>query len=199
MSVQGHCSSEFSAVRREFERNFAQRGERGAACSIYHHGNKVADLWGGERSPGKPWREDTLALTFSVTKGMAAAAMAVAHSQGLFELDVPVASYWPEFAQGGKSRITVRQLLTHQAGLIAIDEPLSVEKLADHDGLAQLLACQIPAWQPGHKHGYHTLTLGWYQSELLRRVDPRHRTIGKFFQDEIAKRLGVQFHIGLPA
>jgi len=199
MIVHGYCSPEFEAVRREFERNFAHRGERGAACSIYHHGNKVVDLWGGEGSPGTPWQEDTLCLTFSVTKGMAAAAMVVAHSRGLFELDVPVAHYWPQFAQGGKGSITVRQLLTHQAGLIAVDEPLTVQKLSDHDRLARLLARQIPAWQPGDLHGYHTLTLGWYQSELLRRVDPQQRTIGQFFQDEIARPLGVQFYIGLPS
>ena len=139
-----------------------------------------------------------MALTFSVTKGMAAAALVVAHSQGLFELDMPVAEYWPEFAQAGKERITVRQLLTHQAGLISIDEPLTAESLADHDRLAQILSRQQPAWQLGTRHGYHTLTLGWYQSELLRRVDPRGRSIGRFFEEEIAVPLGVHFHIGLP-
>jgi CubicO group peptidase (beta-lactamase class C family) len=199
MLIQGYCNPEFAAVRGQFERNFSERGERGAACSIYHHGNKVVDLWAGERSPGNPWQEDTLCLTFSVTKGMAAAAMAVAHSRRLFELDLPVAHYWPEFALAGKSRITVRQLLTHQAGLISTDEPLTVQTLADHDRLAQLLARQTPAWEPGNRHGYHTLTLGWYQSELLRRVDPLRRTIGQFFQDEIARPLGVQFYIGLPS
>ena len=173
--------------------------KQGAACCIYYQGRKVVDFWGGQRSPGHPWQEDTLGLTFSVTKGMAAAALVVAHSRGLFDLDAPVARYWPEFAQGGKDHITVRQLLTHQAGLISVDEPLTVEKLADHDRLAHILARQKPAWQPGTRHGYHTLTLGWYQSELLRRVDPHDRTIGQFFQDEIAKPLGVEFYIGLPA
>jgi CubicO group peptidase (beta-lactamase class C family) len=129
---------------------------------------------------------------------MAAAAMVVAHSRGLFDLDSPVANYWPEFAQGGKERITVRQLFTHQAGLISLDGSLTVEILADHDRLGQILARQKPAWQPGTRHGYHTLTLGFYQSELLRRVDPLGRTIGQFFQEEIARPLGVHFHIGLP-
>jgi CubicO group peptidase (beta-lactamase class C family) len=198
MHIDGHCESAFDGVRSAFEQNFAQRKETGAACCIYHQGQKVVDLWGGERAPGRPWQADTLALTFSVTKGMSAAALVVAHSQGLFELDAPVADYWPEFAQAGKARITVRQLLTHQAGLISLDEPITVEVLADHDRMAQILARQKPAWQPGTKHGYHTLTLGWYQIELLRRVDPHRRTIGQFFQQEIADRLGVRFHIGLP-
>lgn len=195
--ARGYCSPEFEGVRREFERNFAERNEQGAACCVFHRGRKVVDLWGGARALGKPWNEDTLALTFSVTKGMAAAALVVAHSRGLFELDVPVASYWPEFAAHGKQRITVRQLLTHQAGLIAVDENLTVEHLADHDGLAQILARQKPAWQPATRHGYHTLTLGWYQNELMRRVDPRHRTIGRFFEEEIAGPLGLQFSIGV--
>jgi CubicO group peptidase (beta-lactamase class C family) len=98
MLAQGFCSSEFDAVRREFERNFDLRGEQGAACCIYYRGCKVVDLWGGHRSSGNPWEEETLGLTFSVTKGMAAAAMVVAHSRGLFDLDAPVAEYWPEFA-----------------------------------------------------------------------------------------------------
>jgi CubicO group peptidase (beta-lactamase class C family) len=198
MLIEGFCSSEFNAVRLEFERNFMHRNEQGAACSIYHRGEKVADLWGGQKSTGNAWKEDTLALTFSVTKGMSAAALVVAHSRGLFDLDAPVALYWPEFAQAGKERISVRQLLTHQAGLISIDESLSGQKLADHVRLAHILARQKPAWTPGARHGYHTLTLGWYQSELLRRIDPQCRTIGQYFHDEIARPLDVQFYIGLP-
>jgi CubicO group peptidase (beta-lactamase class C family) len=129
---------------------------------------------------------------------MAAAAMAVAHSRGLFNLDDSVSDYWPEFQQGGKRHITVRQLLAHQSGLIAIDQPLGVQELANYDALAEILARQSPAWTPGMKHGYHALTLGWYQSELIRRIDPQHRSLGAFFRDEIAAPLKVEFYIGLP-
>ena len=150
----------------------------------------MVDLWGGYRCPQKPWcrQQDTMVLVFSVSKGMAATATAVAHAQGLFALDEAVAAYWPEFAQAGKQQITVRQLLTHQAGLIALDQSLDAGLLADHDRLATILARQAPAWRPGSRHGYHTLTLGWYQNELLRRVDPRRRSLGQFFQDEVARR-----------
>ena len=198
--VYGEVSRGFERVRTEFETNFIRRGERGAACTIYHRGQKVVDLWGGERChhSGVPWTEQTLSLAFSVTKGMAAAAMAVAHSRGLFELDAPVADYWPEFAVGNKQQITVRQLLAHQAGLVAIDQKLSPGILADHDRMAEITASQKPLWQPGTKHGYHTLTLGWYQNELIRRVDPAGRNLGDFFQDEVAKPLGIEFYIGLP-
>src|SRR5579871_4212861 len=117
--IEGNVEPEFQEVRREFQRNFVERGEQGAACAIYHRGRKVVDLWGGQRSAlnSLPWTDHTLCLVFSVSKGMAAAALAVAHSRGLFELDVPVARYWPEFQQQGKRDITVRQLLAHQSGL----------------------------------------------------------------------------------
>jgi CubicO group peptidase (beta-lactamase class C family) len=198
--ISGHASPGFEAVYQEFERNFYERGEEGAACTIYRGGEKVVDLVGGFRciETGRPWDDATLTLTFSVTKGMAAAAMVVAHSQGLFELDQPVASYWPEFAQRNKQRITVRQLLSHQAGLISTGRQLDIELLADHEALGNLLAAQPVHWQPGRKHGYHTLTLGWYQNELLRRVDPQGRSIGSYFQQEIAEPLGIEYYIGLP-
>jgi CubicO group peptidase (beta-lactamase class C family) len=200
LPIDGFAAPEFQSVRREFERNFMERGERGAACAVYHRGMKVVDLWGGYRFADSlvPWTRDTLVLVFSVSKGMAAAAMAVAHAQGLFDLDEAVATYWPEFAEGGKRDVTVRQLLSHQAGLVSLGCRLDVELLADHDRLAEILAPQSPAWQPGSRHGYHTLTLGWYQNELIRRVDPRHRSLGTFFHEEIARRLDVEFYIGLP-
>ena len=198
--IDGSTAPEFAEVRQEFERNFAERGELGAACAVYHRGHPVVDLWGGQRcsSSGLPWTRHTLSLVFSVTKGMAAAAMAVAHSRGLFELDQPVASYWPEFHQQGKSHLSIRQLLAHQGGLIGLDQPLRVQELADPQALASILARQRPAWSPGQRHGYHVLTLGWYQSELIRRVDPQRRSLGEFFRDEVAAPLQADFYIGLP-
>lgn len=200
LMIGGDVSPGFEDVRTEFENNFLHRGERGASCTIIHHGQKVVDLWGGQRSDhsGAPWDEQTLSLVFSVTKGMAAAVMAVAHSRGLFELDASVADYWPEFAARDKQAITVRQLLAHQAGLVSIDQKLCPKILSDYDRMAAILARQKPLWQPGCKHGYHTLTLGWYQNELIRRVDPLGRTLGEFFQDEIATPLKIDFYIGLP-
>lgn len=113
--------------------------------------------------------------------------------------DAPVSGYWPEFAAAGKDRITVAQLLAHQAGLCAVDTPLTPALIADREALAAVLARQRPAWRPGHRHGYHALTLGWYESELLRRVDPRGRGLSAFFADEVAGRLGQDFYIGLPS
>ena len=200
-SVQGMVAPGFESVRDEFARNFAERGELGAACAMYHKGQKVVDLWGGYRDgrTRTPWAEDTLVIVFSSTKGIAGMTVAVAQGQGLFEYDAPIAQYWPEFAQAGKKDITVRQLLDHEAGLCVIDPPLNSTILADPDALAEILAKQKPAWEPGSRHGYHAFTLGWYESELIRRTDPQRRTLGQFFQDELAWPLGLEFYIGLPA
>jgi CubicO group peptidase (beta-lactamase class C family) len=139
-----------------------------------------------------------MALVHSATKGMAGLAMALAHSRGLFEYDERVSTYWPEFAQQGKERVTVRQLLSHQAGLFALDERPIESLVADPDRLSAVLARQRPAWPPGARQAYHAITLGFYESELLRRVDPGHRTLGRFFQEELATPLGLEFYLRLP-
>jgi CubicO group peptidase (beta-lactamase class C family) len=160
----------------------------------------VVDLWGGIRNKatGEAWEEDTMVLVFSATKGLAAMAMAVTHSRGWLDYEERVCTYWPEFAQEGKDKVTVRQLLSHQAGLFALGEPVDERVVADLDRLAIVLARQKPAWEPGSRQAYHALSLGFFEGELLRRVDPQHRSLGQFFQDEIASRLGVDFYIRLP-
>jgi Beta-lactamase class C and other penicillin binding proteins len=187
-------------VRAEFERNFAERGEIGAAVAAYWRGEKVVDLWGGRRTPqgDAPWKEDTMVVVNSITKGLAAMTLALANARGWLDYDAPVGRYWPEFARSGKEHITVRQLLGHEAGLVVLDEQITVDKLRDLDYVARLLARQKPAWTPGTRHGYHTMTLGLYMQELIRRADPSHRTLGRFFREEIAVPLGVEFYIGLP-
>jgi len=199
-TVQGMVAPGFEAVRAAFERNFREGKELGAACAVYYRGELVVDLWGGVRdiATQAPWEADTMVPVMSTTKGFSSMAVALAHSRGLIDYDERVATYWPEFAQNGKANVTVRQLLGYQAGLCAIDEPLDLAKIADPDFMAGVLARQKPAWEPGTKQGYHTFSHGWYQSELIRRVDPKHRTIGKFFHEEIAQPLGVDFYIGLP-
>ena len=198
--IDGSVSRRFEPVREAFIENFTRRGELGAACCIYQHGEKVVDLWGGvrERSSGEPWRADTMVVVHSTTKGLAAMVLALLHSRGLLDYEARVATYWPEFAQAGKERITVRQLLAHQAGLFAFDETVDREVVADHDRLAGIMARQQPAWEPGERQAYHAISLGFYQSELVRRIDPAHRTLGRFFAEEIATPLGLDFYIGLP-
>jgi CubicO group peptidase (beta-lactamase class C family) len=198
--VEGHVSRGFEAVRDVFEENFARRGELGGGCCAYHRGERVVDLWGGVRNKAtnEPWERDTMVVVHSATKGLAAMTLAIAHSRGWLDYEERVATYWPEFAQLGKERITVRQLLAHQAGLFAFDEPVDRSVVADLDRLAVVMARQKPAWEPGTRQAYHALTLGFYEGELMRRIDPRRRTLGQCFYDEIAAPLGEFVHIRLP-
>ena len=199
-AVEGHVARGFEAVRDAFADNFARRGELGGACCAYDRGEKVVDLWGGIRNKqtGEPWEQKTMVIVYSATKGLAAMTFAIAHSRGWLDYEERVCAYWPEFAQQGKEKITVRQLLAHQAGLFALDQPIDRTLVADPDRLAMVLARQKPAWDSGTRQAYHAITLGFYESEILRRIDPRHRSLGEFFQDEIATPLGLDVYIRLP-
>ncbi|MFD0745462.1 serine hydrolase domain-containing protein [Phytohabitans flavus] len=200
ISVFGYARKGFESVRDAFVENLVRRHELGAACCVYQDGEPVVDLWGGVRdaATGAPWARDTMVLVFSTTKGLAAMTLALAHSRGWLDFDERVSAYWPEFAQRGKEQVTVRQLLAHQAGLFALDRPIGRNTVRDPDRLATVLAAQAPAWEPGSRQAYHALTLGFYQSALLRRVDPERRTLGRFFHEEIAGPLGLDFYIRLP-
>jgi CubicO group peptidase (beta-lactamase class C family) len=200
VTISGHVKPGFEAVREAFVENFTRRNEIGAACCIYYRGEKVVDLWGGVRNKRtfEPWEENTMVIVFSATKGMSGLAMALANSRGLFDYDERISKYWPEFAQQGKDKITIRQLLAHQAGLFAFDETGDKSTIADLDRLAVVLARKKPEYEPGTRQVYHGITLGYYESELLRRVDPKRRSIGQYFQDEIAAPLGLDFYIRLP-
>ena len=172
----------------------------GVQVCAYQDGKVVVDDCAGAMGPGdsRPVQPDSLFCSFSTTKGVSSVALAHAHSRGLLDYDAAVASYWPEFGAAGKGTITVRQLLSHQAGLAVTDVPMDLDVLADPDRVAAAIDCQTPAWPAGSRHGYHGISLGWYESELLRRVDPQRRTIGGYFADEIATPLDADFHIGLP-
>lgn len=199
-AIRGFAAPGFEGVRDAFIENFSRRRELGGAVCAYVRGERVVDLWGGirDKATRRPWEEDTMVIVHSTTKGLSAMTLAVAHSRGWLDYDERVSRYWPEFAQQGKERVTVRQLLGHQAGLYALDEPVDRALVADLDRLASVLARQKPAWPPGTRQGYHAVTLGFYEAELLRRIDPQHRTLGQFFEDEIAGPLGLDVYIRLP-
>ncbi|MDA3953131.1 MAG: serine hydrolase [Bacteroidales bacterium] len=198
--IHGYVSPGFEEVREEYIRNYTQRKENGSAITIYYKGEKVVDLWGGYRDAltKSKWEEGTKVIVFSTTKGLAAICLAMAHSNGWLDYEEKVSTYWPEFAQNGKENITVRQLLAHEAGLCLVDEVFEIDDLADFDYIAELMARQKPLWNPGEMHGYHLSTMGMYINELMRRVDPKGRSIGVFFDEELAKPLDLDFYIGLP-
>jgi CubicO group peptidase (beta-lactamase class C family) len=198
--IGGDVDTGFGRVADEFRRNFAARGDVGAALAVYRDGRPVVDLWGGLRDAARrlPWERDTLVPVFSTTKGVSALVLAALRSKGLLDWDERVAHYWPEFAAQGKDTVTVRQLLAHEAGLAVIDTPLRMRMLTDLDGLAAVLAAQPPGWQPGSRRGYHAVSLGLYQNELARRVDPQRRTIGAILAEDFAEPMGLLLYIGLP-
>ena len=200
-AINGFAANGFQKVEDVFLENFNSKNEVGAACAVFINGEKVVDLWGGfaDHKRRRPWKSDTKALVFSSTKGMSSLAFATLHSKGLLDFDERISTYWPEFGQKGKEEITVRQLLAHEAGLMVIDKPLFLKTIRDKDALAAVLAAQKPQRSALGNKAYHTWTISLYQSELSRRIDPLHRSIGTLFNDEIAKPLKVDFHIGIPS
>lgn len=198
--IGGNVADGYGKVADAFRANFAAGREVGAAVAVYRDGVKVVDMWGGYRNglTKDPWQQDTVVNMFSTTKGVVALAIALAVSRGLFGYDDKVVDHWPEFGQAGKAQVTVRQLLGHQAGLCVLQPAPTVQDVADPPRLSAMLAAQKPVWPPGTRHGYHAITLGWYESELIRRTDPAGRTLGRFFADEVAGPLGLDLHVGLP-
>ncbi len=204
VEILGGTAEGFEPVREAFARNFRDHGELGAAFALYVRGRKVVDLWGGDARPevgGRPapavaWNADTAQVLRSVTKGCTAACALLLAQRGQLDLDAPVASYWPEFKAAGKERIPVRWLLSHRAGLPALDVPLRVEDVLTWEPAVAAVAAQRPAWEPGTAHGYHPYTFGWLVGEVVRRASGR--SVGRYFAEEIAGPLGLDLWIGLP-
>ena len=197
--IGGWCDPRFTAVREAFAANFADRGETGAAACVALHGTVVADLWGGRADPGpdRPWQRETLVNVFSVGKGLIAACAARLIGERRLNPDTPVARYWPEFGAAGKGAITLRQLLSHQAGLPALRDPLPDGSMLDWPVMTSALAAEPPWWPPGSGHGYHVNTFGFLAGEVIRRVTGA--TLGTVLREKIAGPLGADVHIGLPA
>ena len=196
--IGGSVEAGFEGVAAAFQQNFVDHGEVGAATSVYVGGHKVVDLWGGvaDAATGAPYTEDSLQLVFSTTKGATAACIHLLAQRGDLDIDAPVATYWPEFKAAGKADIPVRWLLCHKAGLPYVDGTMTLEDALAWDPVIRALEAQAPIWEPGTAHGYHATTYGWLLGELVRRVSGK--SIGRFFADEFATPLDLDFWIGLP-
>ena len=199
VEVHGTCDSAFERVREAFAENFRRFDEVGASLAVVVDGKPVVDLWGGyaDAARTRAWERDTIVNVWSTTKGMTAVCAHRLADQRRLDLDAPVAKYWPEFAQAGKAAIPVRWLLSHQAGLPAISEPLPVGAVFDWEMMVRALERQEPWWEPGTKHGYHAFTYGWLVGEVVRRITGK--SLGTYFREEIAEPLGADFHIGTPS
>lgn len=197
-AVQGRVEPGFEGVLEAFERNFDLQGDRGGAFSAIVDGRSVVDVWGGwaDREAERPWREDTLVGIFSGSKGLVATCLLILVERGALDLDEPVCAYWPEFAANGKEDVRVRQLVSHTAGLPGLETPVTAEAATDGARMAALLADQPTLYSPGFGFHYHALTFGWLCGELVRRIDGR--TVGTFFDEEVARPLRLDAWIGLP-
>lgn len=196
--VEGHCDERFAAVRDAFQKNFSSGEEVGAAVSIVLEGETVVDLWGGfkDRERRQPWDRDTIVCCMSSSKGLTAICFGMAVDRGMIDIDAPVARYWPEFAQNGKSDLPVRWVLDHRAGLPYVEE-LGRGKMYDFDAMTAQLARQAPLWEPGTVAAYHVMTQGYLLGEILRRVTGKN--VGEFLRSEVSGPLGADFNIGLTA
>lgn len=199
VSIEGSVEPGFEAVREAFIRNFELHGEKGASVAVYVDGESVVDLWGGvaDVTAGTPWSRDTLALSYSVTKGATSTLANLLAQRGELDLDRPVADFWPEFAAEGKGEVSTRDVLSHRAGLPVIDGRPSLEELIEGDPVTEMLAAQAPVWKPGSAHGYHALTFGWLMAGIIRRATGS--ALGDLFAELVADPLGIDFYIGCPA
>lgn len=198
LPVHGFVVRGFESVRDAFAWNLEHNGDVGAACAVYRAGAPVVDVWAGfgDLAGGRTWEEDTIQLVFSATKGITAVCVNLLVERRLVDVDAPIAAYWPEFAARGKGRIPVRWALSHRAGLAAVDGELTLADVLAWHPVVAAIAAQAPNWEPGTAHGYHARSFGWILGEVVRRVTGR--SIGRFFAEEIARPLGLDFWIGLP-
>ena len=199
VEIQGHCDEKFASVKDAFAKNFEDKLDTGASVAITVDGENVVDLWAGDLvdAGDEKWSEDTIVNVWSTTKTMAATVMLMLADRGLLDFNEKVATYWPEFAQQGKENIEVRHIMSHSAGLSSLEEPIVFADFCDHQRIVDLLAAQAPWWEPGTQSGYHAITQGHLQNEIVRRIIGK--TLGTFFREEIAEPLGADFHIGTPA
>jgi CubicO group peptidase (beta-lactamase class C family) len=195
--IHGTCDAGYEPVRDAFVENFAERNEIGASVAVVAHGEPVVNLWAGwaDTARTRPWQEDTLTNVWSTTKPMTALCAHLLVDRIGLDMDAAVASYWPEFAAGGKGDIPLRWVMSHRSGLSGLTVPITAADLEDWEKITTLLAAQEPLWEPGTVSGYHAVTFGFLVGEVVRRVTGEH--LGRFFASEIAGLLGADFEIGL--
>ncbi|HBQ8682457.1 TPA: beta-lactamase family protein, partial [Klebsiella pneumoniae] len=199
MEAKGHCASGFEEVRQVFEAIFDNPAERGAGLCVQVEGETVVDLWAGvaDLHGQVAWQRDTLVNAYCVIKPVTAVAALMLVEEGRLGLDVPVCAYWPAFAQNGKERITLRQVLCHTSGLPALRPPDRTPIMYDWEAMVEAVAAEPAWWAPGMELGYGATTYGWILGELIRRVDGRDSQA--FIQERITRSLGLEVHAGVAA
>jgi CubicO group peptidase (beta-lactamase class C family) len=194
VEVHGYCDERFTPIREHFRAEVESGRDEGAAYAIEINGELAVDLWGGYRDLArtKPWAVDTLVPVASTSKVVTAIATLMLWDRGLIDIDKPIATYWPEFAQNGKGAITPRQVLVHRSGVPGFGRAITLDEVLDWDRLITILE-QAPVWyEPGTMTAYQHQTFGYILGELLQRVCGC--SFAKFVADEITAPLGADFH-----
>jgi CubicO group peptidase (beta-lactamase class C family) len=195
--VEGTCDPKFADVVDAFVTNFEARGEVGASCAITLEGRTLVDVWGGRKTPGgDAWDRDTVSIIFSSTKGAMALCAHMLADRGALDLYAPVTKYWPEFGQGGKEAALVAMTLDHTVGVPHVRGVPAAGAFYDWDHMIDVIAREPAFWEPGTRNGYHAITMSWTVGEIVHRAAGKR--MGRFFADEVAKPLGLEFWIGLP-
>lgn len=197
-TVQGDVAPGFERVADAFAASFDGKPDMGGALAVRHNGATVVDLWGGvaDERTRRPWRDDTLSVIFSCTKGLVSILAARLAQEGRLDYWAPVADYWPEFAAAGKGEVRVKDLLAHRSGVSAPRDALTVDQITDWHTVVERLAAQEPLWKPDTGYAYHAITHGWLVGEVIRRITGK--SVGRYFSDLVASPLQVDAWIGLP-
>lgn len=195
---QGMSPDLLSAIQQEFQRNFTERNELGASISIHHQGREILNLSSGQTSTdaaqASAWTADTLIPVWSATKGPAAVACLHALHSANFSLDQAVADLWPDFARSGKQHVTFKSLLSHNAGLSALDQKVAI---TDYDEVIHALENQAPFHIPGAPQAYHARTFG-FLIDHITRLATQAASLGEYFHYTFAVPMNLDFWIGLP-
>jgi CubicO group peptidase (beta-lactamase class C family) len=196
--IRGFVDAGYGSVMDAFVANFLERGDLGAGCTVFVGGQIVVDLWGGlaDLRTQRPWDRDTAAVMFSCTKGVLAICVYALVQQGLLDVDRPISAYWPAFGEHGKAHVTLRQAMSHRAGLPALDVDLTKDDVIAWDPVVRAIEAQRPLHTPASGFIYHALTYGWLVGEVIRRLSGL--TPGRYFREAIADRLHLRTWIGLP-
>ncbi|MEO5900655.1 MAG: serine hydrolase domain-containing protein [Ilumatobacteraceae bacterium] len=197
--MQGFCNAPFEKLTDVLSGSLDDGGDLGASVAVTIEGELVADFWGGWQDAARttPWEPDTIVNVWSTTKTMTSLAALVLVERGLLDVDAPVSTYWPEFAQNGKEGVLVRHLMSHTSGVSGWEQPVVQEDLYDWDKSTSMLAAQAPWWEPGSASGYHAINQGHLVGEVIRRITGS--SLKQFFADEVAAPLGADFSIGCTA
>lgn len=197
IAIGGECTDSFAAVREALAENFANRDEIGSAVCVYHQGEKVVDIWGGhmDEARTRPWRADTLCMMYSIAKSICSLSVHMLAERGQVDLEAPVATYWPEFAQAGKGDVKIRHVLSHWCGVWR-NLGAAPGDMYDWDAMVRVIEGQEPAWPVEVKGAYNTVNIGYILGEIVRRTTGQR--IQDFIQDQICRPLGVEYYLGVP-